>query len=380
MVAFELDIDWGRAAWLVLGAVLAATVAWVLYSFVGTFVFALFIYYSTRRVHGRIYDRVGQASVAASLALFALALPALLLLFYATAIGLQELNEFARTSDLGAYVEIAGPYLNVSELAQDPRALFDRAGGMDLVRSSLSQATSYLGLIATGLLNLFVMLAVAFYLLRDDHRLAAWGDQFGRENGVLDEFTTAVDDSLERIFAGNILNAIVTATVAAIVYSLLGVAEPEAFGIPYAALVGLLTGIASLVPVVGIKLVYVPVTIYLAAMAASEGTGWGFVVLFAVVSFVVVDTIPDLVVRPYVSGGDLHTGSVMFAYILGPLLFGWYGLFLGPFILVFVTHFAGIIVPRLLPRGDESPAGVDPVYLNPPPAQKRQRPAPDPED
>ena len=71
---------------------------------------------------------------------------------------------------------------------------------------------------------------------------------------------------------------------------------------------------------------YVPVVVYLAAMAWMEGRGWAFVGLFAGVSFVVVDVIPDLVVRLYVSGGGLHTGSLMFAYILGPLLFGWYGL------------------------------------------------------
>ncbi|PSQ25023.1 hypothetical protein BRD06_07180 [Halobacteriales archaeon QS_9_67_15] len=88
MVEFEFDPDWGRIGWMTLGVVLGLAVLWVLYSFVGTFVFALFIYYSTRRVHGHVRDRVGQRSVSAALALFALALPAVLLLLYATAIGL----------------------------------------------------------------------------------------------------------------------------------------------------------------------------------------------------------------------------------------------------------------------------------------------------
>ena len=54
----------------------------------------------------------------------------------------------------------------------------------------------------------------------------------------------------------------------------------------------------------------------------------------------------------YYSTRRVHTGSVMFAYVLGPLLFGWYGLFLGPMILVFVTHFGLVVVPELLGRGD----------------------------
>ncbi|WP_135362600.1 AI-2E family transporter [Halosimplex halophilum] len=351
MVEFEFDPDWGRIGWAAVGIVLGLALLWVLYSFVGTFVFALFIYYSTRRVHGEIRDRVGQRSVSAALALVTLALPAVLLLLYATAIGVQELQEFAGTTDLGEYIAVADPYLNVTQAVENPRGVFEGAGGMDLVGPLLSRGTSYLGFLGTGLLHLFVIFAVAFYLLRDDHRLAAWVADFDDDGPtVFEEFAREVDDSLELIFAGNILNAVVTATVGAITYSVLNVFAPPEVAVPYAALVGLLTGIASLIPVVGMKLVYVPVSIYLAATAFTEGTGWVFVGAFVAVSFVVVDVIPDLMVRPYVTGGSLHTGSVMFAYILGPLLFGWYGLFLGPMILVFLTHFGGVVVPALLGR------------------------------
>jgi len=357
MVEFEFSPDWGRIGWVSVGVVLGLAVLWVLYSFVGTFVFALFIYYSTRRVHGHIRDRVGQRSVSAALALFALALPAVLLLLYATAIGLQELQEFAGATDLNQYIEIAGPYVNVTEAVENPREVFDSAGGMDLVQSALNRGSTYLGFLATGLLHLFIMFAVAFYLLRDDHKLAAWVESYDDDGpSVFAEFAREVDDSLELIFAGNILNAIVTGTVGAITYSVLNIFAPPEVAIPSAALVGLLAGIASLVPVVGMKLVYVPVAGFLAFRAFSAGTGWGFVAAFAAVSFVVVDVIPDLMVRPYVTGGSLHTGSVMFAYILGSLLFGWYGLFLGPMILVFVTHFGLVVVPELLGRevGDDT--------------------------
>jgi hypothetical protein len=72
------------------------------------------------------------------------------------------------------------------------------------------------------------------------------------------------------------------------------------------------------------------------------------VVAFALVSVVVVDTVPDLALRPWVSGGDLHLGTVMFAYIFGPLVFGWYGLFLGPLVLVLVAQAANVVLPELL--------------------------------
>jgi len=37
----------------------------------------------------------------------------------------------------------------------------------------------------------------------------------------------------------------------------------------------------------------------------------------------------------------------MLAYILGPLFFGWYGLFLMPALLVVVVQFAVVVVPSL---------------------------------
>ena len=100
------------------------------------------------------------------------------------------------------------------------------------------------------------------------------------------------------------------------------------------------------------KIVYVPVAILLAVEALIHNPAliW-FPLVFAAVSLVIIDTIPDLILRPYVSGRDLHTGAVMIAYIIGPLLFGWYGLFLGPLILVLVVQFARILLPELI-RGE----------------------------
>ena len=231
---------------------------------------------------------------------------------------------------------------------------------VDFLRRSFDAALSYAGLVGNGLLHLFVMLALAFYLLRDGPRLARWGiDRFGDSHGVLERYATAVDDDFSSIFFGNILNAIFTGIIGATCYNLLnfGLAGPA---VPYPYLVGLLTGVASLVPVVGMKLVYVPVGGYLAATGVGTPDGLAFVIAFLLVSFLIVDVLPDLVLRPYVSGRDLHVGSVMLAYILGPLLFGWYGIFLGPVVLVLAVQFARLVLPELAAREPIRPYAVDP--------------------
>ena len=61
--------------------------------------------------------------------------------------------------------------------------------------------------------------------------------------------------------------------------------------------------------------------------------------------------IPDVVLRPFISGRNLHVGLVMIAYIVGPAFFGWYGLFLGPLLLVLAIHFVRRILLELLGGG-----------------------------
>lgn len=342
--------------WVLVGIALFGAVAYIVRAFVGTLIFGLFIYYATRPVYQRIAGRVGQPSVAAGISIFALALPALGLVSYALLIVFRQLNELTRSTALNP--EDFGLQPEVFERLTDPAALLsgDLPGfvSTELVGSvlgSLTSAVETLTFVAIAIINLFAMVALAFYLLRDDHRIAAWlFDTFGDQGTLFREYLTVVDRDLKDIFFGNILNAVFTGTIGVITYSLLNIIAPTEVAIPAAALVGLLAGVASLIPVVGMKLIYIPVGGYMAVRsltAAGTETLW-FVVLFFVISFVIVDSIPDLVLRPYVSGQNVHVGALMLAYTLGPLLFGWYGLFLMPVLLVLIIQFARVVLPELL--------------------------------
>lgn len=359
---FEADVSRSRVAWWAMGAVLAAVLAFIVHSFIGTLVFAVFIYYATRPVYTRLRRRLGSPSLAAAVSLLVLALPVVLLLSYAVAIGLQEVGTAAESVDLGPYEQAVGPYLNVSDVVDHPGALLNDPNLVRTIRSASNSAFTYAGFIANGLLHGFVVFAIAFYLLRDGAKLSHWIQrQFGDDAGVLVAYGRAVDIDLYKVFAGNIFNAVITGAIGAIVYSLINYFAPATSGVPYPALIGLMAGAASLVPVVGMKLVYVPIAAYLflSEFTSAEPVLW-VPTAFTLISFVVVDTIPDLVLRPYVSGRNLHVGLVMFAYIFGPLLFGWYGIFLGPILLVVIIHFARVVLPELVAGTELQPFAVDP--------------------
>lgn len=53
--------------------------------------------------------------------------------------------------------------------------------------------------------------------------------------------------------------------------------------------------------------------------------------------------------RSYLSArSGVHMGPVLLGYFLGTLAFGWYGLFLGPIVVVLAIHFAHMIFPTLV--------------------------------
>jgi predicted PurR-regulated permease PerM len=384
-----MDLDWERSryAWVVMGVLAVATVGFVLYSFVGTVVFGVFVYYASRPIYRRLGKRLGNRAVAASLSLVVVVLPVLLLLGYTAAIGLQEFSQLSDRVDLGALEGILAPYLDLAAVVEDPASLLRDPSVTDALRPFLDTLLASLGTVGNVLLHGFVVFALAYYLLKDGPRLRRWFERrFADENGVLTAYLSATDRDLSRVFSGNIANALFTAVLGALTYNLFNAFAPVGAQVPFPTLVGFLAGAASLVPVVGMKLVYVPVVGYLAGVQyfTADPVWWPVVAFFAL-SFVVVDTIPDLVIRPLISGGSLpsahvnrqfpflhlsldgdgslHVGLIMFSYIFGPILFGWYGLFLGPMLLVGITHFASLVLTELLRGVPIRPAAVDPGSL-----------------
>ena len=354
--------------WLLTLAVFTLVV-FVTWRYVGTFVLGLFLYYVTRPVHARIGTRVPSRTVSVTLALVSVAIPVLVLVFWTIAVAFRGLRNLLGTDpttqpipgidtipELSDIITLAESTL--PGLLTDPVGLLTNGLGQSLI-GVFETLSGSLAIVVNAGLHLFIGLIVLFFLLRDDYRIAAWGRAtFVGDGSVIESFLEAVDRDLTQVYFGNILNAILTGALGAVTYSVLNLFAPEMVRIPEPALFGLLTGVGSLVPVIGIKIVWVPLALILLADAllTDPSTLW-FVILFAVVSVVVVDTLPDQVLRPYVSGRSLHVGAVMLAYTIGPLLFGWYGVFLGPLLLVVVVECARHVVPALV--GGEPPSEGD---------------------
>ena len=254
-----------RTAWAGVGIVAAAIVGYVLYSFVGTIVVGIFLYYISRSIYGPLSRRLSGRALAASTSLVAVALPVFVLLGYTIAVALQEFSRLSNTVDLGVLERTLNPYVDLAEVVEDPASFVQDPNIADSVQPILDTVFSSLGTVGNVLLHGFMMFALAYYLLKDGARLRRWTDRrFADGSGV--------DTDLNRVFTGNIANALFTAVIGALSYNLLNVVAPATAAIPYPTLLGVLTGAGSLIPVVGMKLVYVPVAGYLGATHVLAGT------------------------------------------------------------------------------------------------------------
>lgn len=317
---------------------------YVVYTFIGTFILSLFVYYSTRPIYRFIDGYSPSRTLSASTAVVTFVLPVVFLLSYTLLIGIQELDQAIDSVDLTEFSSV-DELIGFSEELTGPNDIIDEEL-IDIFNILVGSLPNYVSLVVTVLIHLLLMISVTFYLLRDDHLLFTYFKKSSPQ--VFTKYMKEVDKSLHSVFFGNILNVGITAIIAAVIFNGLDFIAPTGMSIPYPTLLAMLCGIGSLVPIVGMKVVYYPIAGYFAGLSLlTPLDGMWFVILFFLLSAILVDGIPDIVLRPYVSG-DVHTGMLMVAYIIGPLLFGWYGLFLGPFLLVLLIEFMNVLYPFLV--------------------------------
>lgn len=341
--------------WWALVTVLAVILIAIAHAFIGTIVFGVFFYYAMRPVNRRIRKITEARRLAAVMTLFLIFIPLLLFILYTLFIGLENLNAL-----LNEQVQQAiRPYIDISEYVEDPErilTLTDQLRQTGPLQGILSTSVGVILGVSNMLINLAMIVAIVYYLLRDGARIEGWFREEVGEDSAAYAYARAVDADLESVYFGNVM-AIVMITILSVVwYNLYNVIVPSQVTIPVPTLLALLTGIASIIPIIVGKLVYLPLTGYLVilAMQTDSQLVW-YPALFVMVAFLFLDFFPQTFIQPYIAGRNIHVGLMIFAYVFGGLFFGWYGLFLGPIILVCSLQAIRIVVTDLLHGGPVTP-------------------------
>lgn len=202
----------------------------------------------------------------------------------------------------------------------------DLAGAMDLLRPYFGIAAQaglrmLLGL-ANGVLEFMLALLVAFFLYASGEKLA---------DKLVELIRRIAGERADRLIE------VTGATVRGVVYGLLGTAVVQGIlttfglwlsGIPRPALLGVIAGGLSVLPV-GAPVVWIPAGLWLLSQGKTVGgvflLAWGAVVISGA----------DTLIRPYFisRGAKLPFLLTMLGVLGGALAFGLLGVFMGPVLL-----------------------------------------------
>jgi predicted PurR-regulated permease PerM len=191
-----------------------------------------------------------------------------------------------------------------------------------------------------------VLMLLAFYfLLVDGRRVIRWlwsvsPLQAEKTEELLREFHDVASGSI----IGTVASAVIQGVLAGIGFAI--------FGVPHAFFFGLLTAIASFIPVIGTAIVWVP-AVGLLALSGHSGAAIGLTAWCAV-GVVGVEHIGKPLLLRATSGGEMHTGLMFLALLGGLEAFGLLGVILGPLIVSFF-----ISLMRMIERDASRPVELN---------------------
>jgi len=315
--------------------------------FVHTFILAAVLAAIFHPVHRRLVERMGRSQTMASLTVlavvvFCLALPTAFFLGGLATQGVQSvarvnhwlseanLSDLVHQSSLQSALDwtrerFPGMVFSESDIQANILALSRRLG-----QELLTFGTHFLGNAVYILFHFLLMLFILFFLLKEG---TSWLETLRRLTPLRRHQEDAIIDSLRKVsravLVGGLMVALLQGLVGGVGLALVGI--PGLFW-------GTMMGFASLIPVVGTGLIWIPATVWLLVQGSWQGAV--FLLLWSGLLVTSIDTF----LRPYFMRGasGVSTLFIFLAVIGGLHTYGALGILYGPLILSFTMAMINI--------------------------------------
>ncbi len=184
----------------------------------------------------------------------------------------------------------------------------------------LARSSHFVSNLTDIVIKFFLTIFILFFLLKDGKTMAArvvYLTPLSRSQ--LNRLNSQVLRITRLVLMGTLITALAQGVAGGIALAIVGL--PGLFW-------GTMLAFASLVPIVGTALIWIPVAIYL-----GFSGDWGYLVFYVLWNVLVVGSI-DNFLRPYLMGGEMGMSPMLLLLaILGGLkVFGFIGLLYGPLI------------------------------------------------
>ena len=233
---------------------------------------------------------------------------------------LQQLVQDPRINDFLGKMQERFPFLEVSKADITNDILYlSRTIGQFL----LGKVASILSNVASLVAHFFIMIFIAFYLVRDGREMVnniRYYIPLRAEQE--DRIINGIRVVTKSVLLGTFLTAMFQGVAAGVAYSMLSF--PGLFW-------GTMTALASLIPLVGTYLIFVPITLYLVLLGEIKSA------VFLAIWSIVAGGIIDNFIRPFLMKGKSKMSPfyIFLAILGGVQYFGLQGILYGPLILSF---------------------------------------------
>lgn len=268
------------------------------------------------------YDDYAGRTLGAILSILMVTVPALSLVVLI----LSDVVEFLNTLNVPSLVDTTIQfvnYLGLQNIAQEDlnRILSELWTFLKPTINKMAEQIYGIPLLfIKGLITVFL----TYYFLKDGHRFKdAIMPHVPEVYHVQTElFIRKLNEAYKNLF---VVNALTSFTV-----GLISIAGFWAIGLPNPVTLGALSGILTLLPIVGGWTIYMPLSLYYIAvgMYTKAILLFGFGVIFLSLA-------PDFAIRPRLVNheSDIHPAIALVAFLMGPLALGVTGFALGPLIM-----------------------------------------------
>lgn len=206
-----------------------------------------------------------------------------------------------------------------------PQLDFSETQISGVLRSASGKLPSFLG----GTLQVLTNLLLCFFLL---YFMLISGRRMERQ---MQDFVSLKDENIDDIWAATrvmVVSNAIGIPVLAVIQAVAATVGFLIFGVDGAILWGLLTGICSMLPVVGTAITCLPLVAYLYATGkAGAATG---LLLFYVIVIANIDNVARFTLLRKL--GDVHPVITVLGVLIGVPLFGFMGLIFGPLLLSYM--------------------------------------------
>lgn len=222
------------------------------------------------------------------------------------------------------------------------------------IKNLASKIPGFFMTMANIISNLLLMFFVLYYMLVHGRKMEKYLEQLIPLKYTNREILGVETSVMIRANAIGIpLLALIQGVVGALGYYIFGVEDVGVWGF--------LTAVASLIPIVGTGIVWVPLTVYLLAIGQTwQGAGLG---IYSLIVLSNVDYVARITLLRKI--GNVHPLITVFGVIVGLGLFGFVGLIFGPLLISYFIVLVKIYrnefnsVPMTPLHEEEHPVGIE---------------------